>query len=237
MRGQPPSVFIAGTDTDAGKTHVTALLARYLSKQGLRLGVQKPVSTGRKDGSDDLAKITAFAGISYTDEKKRLAAPCCFGFPASPHLSAAMENKHVSVRRINRAVIEFTRGFDLTLIEGVGGLMVPLTRKITLLDVLAEWRLPTLLVGRAGLGTLNHSLLSIEALKRCKIPVIGVILNTIRPGDDTIADDNIKMIAKLGQVPVFGRVPYGPLKKTVPAFERIGKSTLRHIRLFYPNLT
>lgn len=211
------TIFITGTDTDVGKTVVTACLAAALLKKGKKVAVYKPVQCGGllngKIKSPDLKLVRDLSGIS----PDCLFNDYAFKFASSPHLAAELENKKVDVEAIKKNYAEISKKFDYTLVEGAGGLLVPLTRDYNVLDLIHDLSAPVLVVARAGLGTINHTALTILALKLKGIRIIGVVINYFKGG--LIEEDNKKIISQLADAPVIGVVPFSKnlkiLKKSI----------------------
>ena len=201
----PHSFFITGTGTGIGKTFFAAGFARFLSKQGLRTAVMKPVQTGLAENCDDLSFIKMVApGI--IDIPLDLASPYRFKMSASPHLASRREGIKICTKHIVSCYKSIKSEYkpDAFIIEGAGGLLVPLDKNEMMADLIKKLGAPVILVADAGLGTLNHTFLSLELLKKKKIPVFGIILNKypVRPG--LIEKDNVETIEKSGGAPVIG---------------------------------
>ncbi len=180
-------LVVCGTDTDVGKTVVSALLV-----QGLGATYWKPVQSGM-EGGGDTGRVQHLLGLPperVWPEAYRLTAP------VSPHWAA--ERDGVS---IDPARLALPAGDGPLVVETAGGLLVPLRRNWLQIEQIAVWGLPVLLVARSGLGTLNHTLLSLEALSRRSIPVLGLVLN----GDPH--PDNPRTLEALGGVPVLAELP------------------------------
>ncbi len=204
--------FVTGTGTGVGKTFVTALLSRMFVEKGLSTAVQKWVSTGGRTQAEDIEFI-----VRHVPELGPAGGACaralyCLEFPASPHLAAEMEDITISSQDIAKFFLEMRDKFDILMVEGAGGVMVPLTRQLLLIDLVKELGLCGLVVAAAGLGTINHTLLTIEALEHRGIPCVGVVLNS--QGLDTsseehpaIVEDNARVIEQFSNVPVLGVVP------------------------------
>ncbi len=213
-------LFITGTGTGIGKTFVTALLARILADQGVSAGVQKWVSTGDSSQADDLAFIAGYVPslANHATGIKALESVYCLAFPSSPHLAAEKEGVHISTERIKTAFHEMKRHFQVLMAEGAGGLMVPLSRDTLIIDLVAELKIPAVVVAASGLGTINHTLLSIEALKNRDIPCAGIVLNSQGYAEGTvdkegielehpdIVRDNARVIEEFSGVPVLGTI-------------------------------
>ena len=188
-----PRVVICGTDTDVGKTVVSALVV-----QGLGAHYWKPVQSGLEPGnpagatdSERVQRLLNLPGERIVPEAYRLRQP------VSPHWAA--EQDGVTINPEPLLALPSVPG--PLVIEMAGGLLVPLSRHWLQIDLLASWKLPVLLVARTGLGTINHTLLSVEALRRRQIPLLGVMFN----GD--LHPDNPRTIAELAAVPILGRLP------------------------------
>ena len=188
------TIFIAGTDTGVGKTVVTLLLARYLRESGYSVSATKWAVTGYAGGDrDELGGRALYR----------------FKFPASPHLAARLEKRRINADKIINSTKALSRRFDFVVVEGIGGLMVPLNEKILLIDLIKMLKIPVLLVAANKLGVINHALLSIEALRRRNIEIIGTIFNNLFKNEDRIIlEDNPKIIEKFSGVKTIGVLPY-----------------------------
>jgi len=232
--------FIVGTDTDVGKSFITAALAISLLREGVKLGVQKWLSTGAKGKSLDIEYIKK-AVIKGVNKKKlqnlKLSSPYTFSFPASPHLAAEIEGKDIDKNRLFEESIQLKEKTEILLIEGIGGLMVPINKNELLIDLIKEIKCHVILVARAGLGTINHTLLSVEALKHRNIKLHSLILNDIGflgqkdLSDSKIKEDNKKIIEHFSKIPIYGPIPYGKKpwdievqKKLKPLIEHLLKT-------------
>lgn len=184
--------MVAGIDTDAGKTLVSALFCL-----GLNAGYWKPVQAGFTPHTDTewVKATTALTHSHFYPEAYRLSTP------ASPHFAAAAENVRIEESKL---LIPDHPGH--LVIEGAGGLMVPLRSDYLYLDLFETWKLPVLLVVRTYLGSINHSLLTIEALKSRGIPVCGMVFNAGQD-PDPIADQAADVISEYAGIPVLGRIP------------------------------
>ena len=186
--------LVTGTDTGIGKTIVCAMLV-----QALDAAYFKPVQAGLDEptDTDTVQMLSGLPSNRFLNETYRLKEP------ASPHLSAAMEGIEIETDLLQVPHSEFP-----LIVEGAGGVMVPLTSEILFLDIFARWRLPTIVVARTSLGTINHTLLSVKALRDRGILIHGVIF----VGDPH--EENERIIPHLGNVRHLGRVPFlDPLDK------------------------
>ena len=202
------ALFITGTDTSVGKTYVCARFLEFLKTKGIQAGYQKWVATGVDSGMpEDLAFCLDAAGISPAPELVELQVPYSFKYPASPHLAAEMEGQSVETEIIIKNYKTLAAGYEWLIVEGVGGIMVPLRRDLLLADLLAQLKPWTLIVARSGLGTLNHTLLTLEALRHRQIPILGIVFSdSTTEEDERVVQDNMATIKKLGLVRVFGRL-------------------------------
>jgi len=206
------ALFITGTDTGVGKTAITGMIARLLQREGIDVGVAKPVATGcrvtdRGRVCDDVEFLHRCLGFC---DPREITCTYAFETPVSPHLAAKIEGRPILLPNIISNYFVSLGAHDLLLIEGVGGLMVPLTETQTVADLIQMLKTPVLLVSRNLLGTLNHTLLTLRYLKDHKIPVLGVIMNHPTDAVDASQDDNASTIARFGGAPILGAIPYCP---------------------------
>jgi len=180
-------LIVAGTDTDVGKTVVSALLV-----QGLAARYWKPVQSGLADGSDSqwVQEMLSLPPGRILQESYRLQAP------VSPHWAAEQEQLLIDPQRLS-----LPPGDEPLVLETAGGVMTPLRRDWLQIEQIRRWGLPLVLVARSGLGTLNHTLLTLEALRHRSIPVLGLVLN------GPLHPDNPRTLAELGGVPVLAQLP------------------------------
>lgn len=201
------AIFVAGTGTNVGKTHVCGLLLDFLRTKGLAAGYQKWVATGPEFPPADLVACLQMAGLPLVPELISRQVVYHFALPASPHLAAEQVGVKVEPELIRIRYQEMLACHELLIVEGVGGLMVPFNRELLLADLLRELKIPILVVAKSGLGTINHTLLSLEALRHREIPVLGVVFSDAASDeDDLLVEDNMRIIAEMGRVQVFGRL-------------------------------
>lgn len=202
------SIFIAGTDTGVGKTIVTGILARRLIEKGYSVVTQKWAQAGPSSDIDIHLKLM---GKRKTDYARYLDSmnPFSFKFASSPHLASSLEGRRISMDRIKKSLRYLSGHFDFVLVEGSGGLLVPLTRKILLIDLVKRLRMPVLLVAENKIGAINHTLLSVEALKARNIKILGIIFNTrSNRVDGRILKENPDIVKRLTGIEVLGELPY-----------------------------
>ncbi len=188
-------IVIAGIDTGIGKTFVTGMLGRALRQQGKKVITQKIVQTGCEGIAEDILEHRRLMGIGLQDaDREGLTCPYLFRYPASPHLSARMEGVEVDLMHIRRATLFLQKSYELVLLEGVGGLLVPLAPDLLFADYVQGTGYGLLLVTTPRLGSINQTLLSIEACVKRGIPIRGVIYNCFQDIDTIIADDTREVI-------------------------------------------
>ncbi|NTW53308.1 MAG: ATP-dependent dethiobiotin synthetase BioD [Chlorobaculum sp.] len=194
MRGS--ALAVSGIDTGIGKTVATGLLARHFAEAGVRTITQKIAQTGCEGISEDIAKHRELMGIPLQEvDLDGTTCPYVFRCPASPHLAAAMEGREIDIMTIRRSTFKLQKLYDLVLLEGVGGLLVPLTPELLLADYVRDAGYGLVLVTSSRLGSINHALLSLEACATRRIPMRGVINNRFFDADEAIAADTRKVIA------------------------------------------
>lgn len=218
-------LFITATTTGVGKTLISGLLLDYLWKQGVKAGYQKWVATGCGGTVADLERVRQLAGQEVNPPPFDLQVPYRFPFAASPHLAAELAGQKIDPEVLISAYATLKDRYEALLVEGVGGVLVPLNRDLLLAELVARLQIPTLLVAQTGLGALNHTLLSLEALRSREIPMTGVLFTDGPAEDETIAADNLRTIGQLGRVKVFGRLPWaGSDAELRTAFKPLGRA-------------
>ncbi len=208
MKDLPKAVFITGTDTGVGKTAVTAALAALLSEKGFVTGAIKPFQTGTElEALSDAEFIYKFLGKDCVLSE---VSPCRLKAPLSPYRAAAIEEVDIPLRDI----IEHTRDYisrnDVTLIEGAGGLCVPVTRSYMMADLAVDLDAPMVIVARPGLGTLNHTALSLEYARQRGAQVLGVVINGFPKPADVASATNPAVLRDVFSVDILGVIPHFP---------------------------
>lgn len=192
--------FVSGVDTDAGKTHVTARLAAQQRAEGVDVVTQKPVQTGCVGMAEDLEEHRRVMGCGILpDDREGLTCSYLFRKPASPALAARLEGATIDPARIDADNRQLERRHQLVLMEGAGGLMVPLNDNLLTIDYVASRKLPLILVTTSKLGGINHALLSIEACKTRGIDLRVVVFNRLPADEKIMADDSLAEIAKFAR--------------------------------------
>ena len=224
-------IFITGTDTSVGKTLVAAAVALALKKQGCEVGVMKPIETGvslSKVGQSDAARLRAII-----DGEDQLGAICPYPFalPVAPLAAAQTERQAINPEVIRKVYRLLSCRYDYMVVEGVGGVSVPITPNSDVMDLITKLKLPAVIVGRSGLGGINHALLTIEALRQRKIPIVALVLNQTDPAKSKIMRiqerTTVEILKKRAGVPVLGPLPYrsGLSKQFQPSAARLSRST------------
>jgi dethiobiotin synthetase len=194
MRGRV--LVLAGIDTGIGKTFATGHLARALADSGRQVITQKIVQTGCDGMSEDIAVHRELMGIGLQDvDLDGTTCPYVFRFPASPHLAARLEGSSIDIMTIRRATFMLQKRYELVLLEAAGGLLVPLNDELLLADYVRDAGYGLVLVTSPRLGSINHTLLSLEACVSRGISVHGVVYNRFGQADVAIADDTRRVIA------------------------------------------
>lgn len=207
-------IFIVGTDTGVGKTFVTAGISATLLKKGIETGVMKPVASGGivNDGRLVSEDAAFFIDLLRLKDHYDVINPYCFRSPVAAGVAARMENVKVDFDVIKRCYHKLATQYDMVLIEGGGGLLSPITEKyLTNADLAKQLGLPIIIVARNSLGTINHTMLTLEYAQRHKdLNVLGIILN--HPDDkvkNEIAEKtNPDVLREMSGVKILGIVPY-----------------------------
>ena len=214
--------FIAGTDTGIGKTMIAGALAAALRLKGLKVGVMKPISCGSQEDARFLMNC------AEAKHPMRFVNPIFLKHPLSPNVAAKIENRKIDLAKIAQALQVFKKNTEVLVIEGCGGLLVPLDERFFVIDLISLTQSKVILVSRSGLGAINHSLLSLEALRKRKIEPLGVIFNRLEGGPLSLAEKtNPSTISKSGRVQSLGIFPF---LKSCRA-HCLAKAFLKHIDL------
>lgn len=216
--------FITGTDTGVGKTVVTALLANTLRRQGLHVGVMKPVETGcPQDGNHLVPQDSLFLRqISGCTAPQELVTPYTFAEPLAPAIAAELAGITIEIQHIRKCYEQLLAEHDIVLVEGAGGLLVPLTAQLSMHDIAVKLDLPVLIVACNRLGTINHTALTVTIAHQ-RSQVLGIILNNIQASDNLAMQTNADALLRWGKAPLLGQVPYIPML-TAEAINLCGES-------------
>lgn len=214
-------LFITGTDTDVGKTYVTALLVKTLRKTGFDVGYYKAAISGAPTVAEsDAGFVNRFAGIN---EPEDMILSYLYQNAVSPHLAARIEGNPVEKEVILKAWERVTKAYPYVTMEGSGGIMCPIRhdeKAVYYLEDIIRWlHLPVLVVANAGLGTINHVVTTCEYIKNRHIPVKGILLNHWKGG--IMEEDNVKMIEEITGVKVLAKIRDGDSLLDIDAGEII----------------
>lgn len=193
----PKKLFVTGIDTDAGKSYATGWLASSINQAGGNAITMKFVQTGNHDSSEDIDVHRKVMGIEpVTADILRLTAPEIFSYPCSPELAARIDGREIDFQKITDASDELSRQYDTVIIEGAGGLMVPLKGDYLTIDYIREHDLPVVLVTNGRLGSISHTLLALYAIKHTGLKLHSVIYNSYFDKDKIIAEDTRNYIER-----------------------------------------
>jgi dethiobiotin synthetase len=227
-------LFVTGTDTGVGKTFVAGGLARCLRDQGIRPGVFKPVETGcpMRQGKRIPRDGSFLRHMAGATEPLDEIVPYRLAAPMAPHVAADVEGVRIDIRLIHRSFRRISSRHTCTLVEGAGGILVPVTRKRTMVNLIEQCGLSVLLVSRIGLGTLNHTLLTLYYLAQHRIPVAGIILNDPVGQRDPSAPSNPSVLERSTPTPILGNIPHANgLRMTREFGNRIARRVARYVRI------
>jgi dethiobiotin synthetase len=207
--------FITGTDTGVGKTVVTAGLAGFYRQLGTRVGVMKPIESGCKRLEDGLHPEDALflKKMSSSPDALDLIVPYRLEPPLTPSVAAEMEGVEIDLEAIKRIYQQLERNYDLMLVEGVGGVMAPLYKRSTSVDLVRLLGIPVIVVARNTLGTINHTLLTVEHARQRGLTLVGIIVNNCDADPDVSSETNPEVIKQLSGLPLLGVIPYLPSHK------------------------
>lgn len=187
--------FISGIDTDAGKSIVTGIIARTFISDGVKVITQKFIQTGCTGLSEDILKHREIMGIAPQEvDRDGTTCPYVMTYPASPHLAAEIDGVSIDIRRIRRSTERLEELYDVVLLEGAGGLYVPVTRGYLTIDYVQEYGHPLILVASSKLGSINHTLMSLELCRLRGVEVSHVVYNEYPNDSELIKNDSITII-------------------------------------------
>ena len=196
------SFFVSGTDTGIGKTFTCAHLSRYFISKALKVAFYKPIETGLESNiKSDIEFLKSYA------PEITVKRTYSFGLPATPELAASKENKIIDLEKILKDFHELKETHDLTIVEGAGGLFVPIKNNLTIGNLIQELKLPLLLVSANKLGTINHTCLSLHYAQTLKLNTLGFCFSSCEEAQNDIHKTNAKFIEKYTGVKSLGSVP------------------------------
>jgi len=203
--------FITGTDTGVGKTHVSAALSAFLSlRKNMDVGVMKPFESGLAKRDKDSLPWDAIClkEASGSSDDLDMISPYTFDAPLAPEVAAALQNVTIDLELVDKIYDNIIQNHDIVIVEGAGGVLVPIKKDFFYIDLIKRWDVPVLVISRLGLGTINHTLLTCGLLQAKKVKIIGVILNNIEGLSDLAAKTNPEILKKYLNVPILGIFPH-----------------------------
>ncbi|MCC6544457.1 MAG: dethiobiotin synthase [Nitrospirae bacterium] len=204
-------IFITGTGTGVGKTVVAAGIAAALRVRDISVGVMKPVHTGCMLDNERLVPEDSLflARAAGSKDSEELITPFMFKEPAAPYAAAREHNIVIDINKIADCFNELCRRHDYVIVEGIGGVLVPVTKDFFVADLIKLLNIPVILVTRPDLGSINHTMLSIHCLKTKKINLSGIVISNCRAGSGNFAEKTFQdTIETLSDIPVIGTLPY-----------------------------
>ncbi|MCX8022817.1 MAG: dethiobiotin synthase [Syntrophorhabdaceae bacterium] len=207
------TIFITGTDTGVGKTTVASCFAAYLSvKKGLNVGVMKPFESGLSKTNKDLLPWDAIClkeASGSTDDLDDIS-PYTFEAPLAPEVAAYLEHVKIDLDIVNRIFNKIKKNHDIVVVEGAGGILVPIVKNFFFADLIESWGAEVIVVSRLSLGTINHTLLTCRYLQSRNIKIIGVILNNTDGKVDLATKTNPDALRRCMDIPILGIFPHSP---------------------------
>jgi len=202
-------IFVTGTDTGVGKTIVSAGLAMVLKARGIRVGVMKPVATGCVGEDGSLVSLDAvYMFEAAENEYAPLTSPVRFRNPVAPSIASIYEQKEVNLDAIRSAYRKLQACYDYLIVEGIGGILVPLKRNYLVANLIREMDLPIVIVSHVSLGAINHTLLTVDAALMRGFTIRGIIFNRAPLANYSLAElTNPRVIHELTGIPVLGTLP------------------------------
>ena len=225
--------FVIGTDTGVGKTVITGAIAAYLFDKGFKVGVMKPAESGCRieNGKlipDDTIYIKKMSSCTLSID---IINPYRFKLPLAPKIAAELEGKEIKEEELIKKFQIIKKGHDLILVEGAGGLFVPIYENKFNSHLISKLSLPIIIVSRGSLGTINHTLLTVKQAQYFKIKILGVIINYKDPVESIADRTNPEVLKKYLNVPILGVFPYIGSKKNINSKEYLIKLVKENINL------
>jgi dethiobiotin synthetase len=226
----PKGFFITGTDTGVGKTLIAGAFITTVQFLGKRVCGMKPVESGCSGQGEVLIPYDGMflKQVSHADEPLALVTPCCLESPLAPLAAAEVDRRDLDISGIGRAFSELSARYEALVVEGIGGLMVPIAKDYYVLDLAKEMGLPLVVVARPGLGTINHIMLTVHCALKAGLTVAGIVINYTQPPENSLAEEtNPKLLSQISPVPIIGIFPYLRSKEE----KEIKKAALKHFDL------
>jgi dethiobiotin synthetase len=207
----PKGFFITGTDTGVGKTLIAAAFIKTMQFLGKKVCGMKPVESGcGRQGEVLIPHDGMFLKqVSNADEPLTLITPCCSESPLAPMAAAEVDGRDIDISGIGRAFSKLSGSYEVLVVEGIGGLMVPIVKDYYALDLAGELGLPLVVVARPGLGTINHVMLTVRCALNAGLTVAGIVINYGQPPGNSLAEQtNPKLLSQISPVPLIGIFPH-----------------------------
>lgn len=225
-------IFITATDTGAGKTTIGIALAAYLKKKGVNVGVMKPVESGGASDSQ------TYASVVQAGDPIELINPYHFNLPISPHQAAREEGKEVKIEVLENAYNTLRAKHSFMIVEGAGGFFCPFSDALLAADVIKRFGLPLLVIAKPQVGTINHTLLTLQCAQQMGIPIVGVIINYAQDTRGGIAaKSKPDEFARFTKVPLLGIIPYlGYISQRSPNLDALISGIEQNVNLSWLKL-
>ena len=206
------AIFVTGTDTEIGKTVIAAGLALAFRERGIDVGIMKPAVTGCRThrGRRISEDVDYLVGASGSDDDPALVCPFMLRDPLAPEVAAGLEDVRIDIRKIASAFKKLSDKHEILIVEGAGGLLVPIKRKYFMIDLIAKLACPLIIVARPGLGTINHTLLSCEVARARNLDIAGIIINNYPKRPSLAEKTNPDMIQRYSGTHLLGVAPHVP---------------------------
>lgn len=208
MSELPKGIFVTGTDTGVGKTVVSAAIAWTLQQSGRVVAAMKPIQTGTS--ADGLLDIDFVQRVAGTDYPLRLVCPYRFSLPLAPLVAAKFEGEQIDVGKISSAYSDLLSGHDAVVVEGAGGLVVPINENYFMADLALDLELGLIIVTRPGLGTLNHTVLTVEYARSRGLNILGFVINDFPPSPEHAERTNPELLLRFTGERLLGVIPHDP---------------------------
>ncbi len=205
----PTGIFITGTDTEIGKTVVAGGLAAAFKAAGVNVGVMKPIASG---GIEHKGRIVSEDAIflknaAQVDDALDLINPICLRHPLAPSVAAEIEGASIDLRQIDDVFAQLCQRHEFMVVEGVGGIAVPIRDDALVANMAQRFQLPLIVVARPNLGTINHTVLTVEFARSYNLEICGIVLNASQEGSKGLAEEtNPKELERLAHLPILGTV-------------------------------
>ncbi len=207
----PKGFFITGTDTGVGKTIAAGVVIKAMNSLGLKTCAMKPIESGCGREGDVLIPYDGMflKQIAHMNEPLTTITPCCFESPLAPLSASEIDMRDIDMAEIKKAFAVLSMTYEAIVVESIGGIMVPISKGIYTVGLAAELGLPLLVIARPGLGTVNHTMLTVNCALREGLQVAGIILNYSKPPENSLAEKtNPMLLSQVCPVPIIGILPY-----------------------------